>query len=283
MNSETQAAVEYLVGSKMTQNSSLSGGCISDTFHCSLESGEELFVKCQPEAPQRFFALEAEGLAWLAEAEALAVPRVVGYGPQFLALEYLAPAPHTDDFDVKFGRGLARLHKFGAPSFGWHSDNYLATLHQSNPSEKHWPTFYSESRLRPLLKQCIDSGLAPQSWTLRFESLFTRMPQFAGAQEPPSRLHGDLWSGNVHCAKGGVPVLIDPAVYGGNREIDLAMLELFGSPSAAFYAAYDEVHPRCEGHAQRVSLYQLYPLLAHIVLFGTSYVEPCERALAPWC
>ena len=283
MNAEIQRAVEVEIGSRIVRSSALAGGCISEAFRCSTADGRELFVKCHREAPPEFFSLEAAGLAWLAEPSALTTPEVLGHGQEFLALEYLPPGPQAPDFAAQFGRGLALLHKFGAKSFGWRQDNFLATLPQNNTNHAHWPTFYSESRLRPLLRLCIDRGLAPPSWLARFEVLFSQMLELTGNQELPSRCHGDLWSGNVHCGPTGKPVLIDPAVYGGHREIDLAMLELFGSPGDDFYRAYDEAYPRSQGHKERVSLYQLYPLLAHIALFGSSYVQQCEQALARWC
>jgi len=283
MNPQIQRAIEAQLSVQIANASAISGGCISEAFRCHLRDGRELFVKVQHDAPAALFSLEAEGLAWLAEAGALPVPEVLCHGSEFLVLEHISPGERARDFDEQLGRGLAQLHAFGAPFFGWHQDNYLATLKQNNSCEKHWPSFYCDRRIRPLLESCIQMGHVPPNWIRRFDTLYSRMEEFAGPPEPPARLHGDLWSGNVHTNSAGAPVLIDPAVYGGHREIDLAMLELFGSPSAAFYAAYDEVYPRSAGQAQRVSLYQLYPLLAHIVLFGSSYVERCERALTPWC
>ncbi len=283
MKLQLQQAIEAQLGVQIAHASPVSGGCISKAFHCHLRDGREFFVKVQHGAPHALFSLEAEGLAWLAEAQALPVPNVLCHGSEFLALEHIPPGEQARDFDEQLGRGLAKLHAFQTPFFGWHTNNYLATLQQNNSQEKHWPAFYCNRRLRPLLERCIQMGHVPPDWNRRFDTLFGRMDEYAGPPEPPARLHGDLWSGNVHTNRAGAPVLIDPAVYGGHREVDLAMLELFGSPSAAFYAAYDEVYPRSVGQAQRVSLYQLYPLLAHIILFGSSYVERCQRALTPWC
>jgi fructosamine-3-kinase len=115
-----------------------------------------------------------------------------------------------------------------------------------------------------------------------FDHLHDKLDALVGPSEPPARLHGDLWSGTVHVDEHGAPVLIDPAVYGGHREMDLAMLSLFGAPSARFYAAYDEVYPRAPGHAERVALYQLYPLLVHLNLFGGGYLAQLRSALASY-
>lgn len=283
MRPAKEAEVEARLGSEIVRVSSVSGGCISDAYHCRLQDGRDVFVKVQENAPKDFFLLESEGLRWLAEAGALPTPDVLGHGNDFIILNYMQPGPRAADYDEQLGRGLARLHKCGAPSFGWHRDNYLATIQQNNTSEKHWSEFYAEHRLRPLVKRSIDEGHAPQSWNRRFESLFEQLPKLVGPAEAPSRLHGDLWSGNLHCTPEGTPALIDPAVYGGHREIDLAMLQLFGRPGPAMFAAYDEIWPRSPGHDDRTVLYQLYPLLAHVVLFGGSYVRSCEDALARWC
>lgn len=271
------------LGAVVDSASPVSGGCISDAYRCRLGDGRDVFIKVQRRAPKDFFALEAEGLAWLAEAEALATPRVLGHGTEYLILEYMEPGPRRASYDEELGRGLARLHKYGASSFGWHRGNFLATLPQDNHSSSHWAEFYGERRLRPLLKRAIDEGHAPPSWSRRFDSLFARLEDLVGPEEAPARLHGDLWSGNLHCTPDGAPAIIDPAVYGGHREVDLAMLKLFGSPSSAMFRAYDEVYPRASGHEDRTSLYQLYPLLAHVALFGRSYVSSVEGALAPWC
>lgn len=282
MRESSQHSVETLLGSRVTSHAPVSGGCINEAFHCHLDDGREVFVKANQGCDPRLFETEAQGLAWLAEAGALPVPKSLGHSAEVLILEYLPMQRPVANFEPLLGRGLATLHKFGAPSFGWKTNNFLATLVQDNQPEETWSTFYSERRLRPLLRQVIDSGRAPSTWSARFEALFAKMPDIAGSDEPPSRLHGDLWSGNLHQAAGGIPALIDPAVYGGHREIDLAMLQLFGSPGSAFFAAYDEVWPRAAGYQERVPLYQLYPLLAHVALFGGSYVGSCEQALAHW-
>ncbi len=275
--------VSELLGSEVLAIHAVSGGCISDAYRCQLANKREVFVKHNRDCDAALFATEAQGLAWLAQANALPIPKVLGHGDDFLALEYVEPGTPAADFDEQLGRGLAKLHRFGAATFGWTQDNFLATLSQDNYSEYRWSTFYSERRLRPLLRLAIDKGLVPPNWSNRFEALFTRMHQLVGSTEPPSRLHGDLWSGNLHRTQQGAPMLIDPAVYGGHREVDLAMLSLFGSQSPRFYAAYDELWPRSNGYQERVSLYQLYPLLAHVNLFGGSYVSSCEQALACWC
>lgn len=250
----------------------IGGGDINDAYLVETASGRA-FVKTHAHAPAGMYECEAEGLAWLAEANALPCPRVLAVDAKFLLLEYIEPAPRVGDFDARLGRGLAALHRFGAPTFGLARDNFIANLLQPNRAASTFAEFYRQQRLGPLSAQ-LDARLRT-----RFDSLFAKLDALI-PEEPPARLHGDLWSGNVHATSDGAPMLIDPAVYGGAREIDLAMLQLFGAPSRAFFDAYDEVFPRLPGHEERVPLYQLYPLLVHVRLFGSSYLSGVQRALA---
>jgi len=282
MRGEVARQVAAALGAEIRETRPVSGGSINDAYRCQLADGRLVFVKTNTEHP-RMFPCEARGLAWLAEAGALRVPAVLAVSGDrdrtgFLVLEHLE-ARRAPDYEAALGRGLAALHRAGAPVFGHHEDNYLATLEQDNTPADDWATFYSQRRLDPLVRAAIDGGSAPRSWSGAFERLYARMDALAGPPEPPARLHGDLWSGNLHGDEGGAPVLIDPAVYGGHREIDLAMLTLFGGPGPRCFAAYDEAYPRAAGHADRVPLYQLYPLLAHVNLFGGSYVGSVDAAL----
>ena len=282
MRGEVARQVAAALGAEIRDAHPVSGGSINDAYRCQLADGRRVFVKTNTLHP-RMFACEARGLAWLAEAGALRVPAVLAVSGDrdrtgFLVLEHLE-ARRAPDYEVALGRGLAALHRAGAPSFGLDEDNYLATLEQDNTPTDRWPAFYSQRRLSPLVCAAIDAGQAPRSWIGAFERLYARMEELAGPPEPPARLHGDLWSGNLHGDERGAPVLIDPAVYGGHREIDLAMLTLFGGPGPRCFAAYDEVYPRAPDHQDRVPLYQLYPLLAHVALFGGSYVGSVDAAL----
>lgn len=257
----------------------LSGGDINDAYRVDLDDGRAVFAKTNRRAPDDMFEAEARGLQWLTESDALRIPAVLACGPDFLALEYIAPGPRARDFDERFGAGLAALHGSGAAACGLPYDNYLATLPQRNDTRPTWAEFYARQRLEPLVERAVDRGLGKAGWPADFERLFARLPELVGADERPARLHGDLWSGNVHVDDRGMPCLIDPAVYGGCREIDLAMLCLFGSPSERFFAAYDSEWPLAPGWRDRVTLYQLYPLLAHVCLFGGSYAGQTDRVL----
>jgi fructosamine-3-kinase len=258
------------------------GGDINDAFRVDLPDGRRVFVKTNERADAAMFAREAEGLAWLQEPGALRIPRVLAVGATFLALEHVERGAKARDFDERLGRGLALMHRAGADGFGWREDNFIGTLPQDNTREDDWPTFYARRRLAPQLERAVRSGRASAAMQRGFARLFARLPERLGPAEPPSRLHGDLWSGNCFVGEDGAPVLIDPAVYGGHREIDLAMMQLFGGFSERTFAAYDEAFPLASGWEERVPLYQLYPLMVHVNLFGGSYVSSVERVLASW-
>jgi fructosamine-3-kinase len=255
---------------------SIAGGDINEAWRVELADGRRVFVKTHAAPPPGMYAAEADGLGWLAEGP-LRVPRVLAAGERFLALEWLDLAsPEPRRLDEPFGRGLAGLHALGAPGLGYARDNYLATLPQDNTSALDLPTFWVERRLRPTIARLADRALVARL-DRALDQLAARPERF-GPPEPLARLHGDLWWGNVG-AVGGAPVLFDPAVYGGPREIDLAMLALFGGLGDALIAAYDEVWPLAAGWRERIPLWQLYPLAVHAVLFGGSYRSRLAHSL----
>jgi fructosamine-3-kinase len=245
------------------------GGDINDAYAVELEGGGRAFVKTRDDVAPGEYAAEAAGLAWLRDGGAR-VPEVLEATDALLALEWLDEGRLDAAGEEELGRMLATTHVAGAERFGatpGGGDTQLGPLVLSNEPCAEWPAFYAERRLRPL---AVRAGLSDA-----VDPVCDRIAELAGPAEPPARLHGDLWSGNV-LAGGGRPYLIDPAVYGGHREIDLAMLRLFGSPSPRTIAAYEEVAPLADGHEGRVGLYQLLPLLVHAVLFGGGYVAQAE-------
>jgi fructosamine-3-kinase len=254
-------------GASVVERSPVSGGDINDAFRAMLSDGRVVFLKQHAKPPAGMFEAEAQGLDWLREGP-LRVPRVLAVGDDHLALEWLDLRGRPDP--RAFGAGLARLHALGAPAFGLSRDNFLATLPQDNTAEPDWPAFYVERRLRPLCRRA-KLGLDRDLDRLRAADVW-------GPPEPPARLHGDLWWGNV-AATAREPVIVDPAVYGGHREIDLAMLALFGGLPDALVAAYDEVFPLADGWRDRIGLHQLYPLAAHACLFGGGYGSQVRAAL----
>ena len=293
-------AVSVAVGSAVRSYTRAHGGDINDAYDVALADGRQVFVKSHEEADPRMFACEARGLEWLREADAIRIPRVLAYSDPddgheedhdddvaFLVLERIASASRAADYDDRLGRGLAALHRSGwnglpdsnGRRFGFTEPNFIGSLTQDNTFADTWPAFYVTRRLEPQVRAAIDGGRAPASWRRDFARVFAAMDDLTGPPEPPSRLHGDLWGGNVMADEHGAPCLIDPAVYAGHREVDLAMLRLFGGLSGRALAAYDEAAPLADGHESRVALYQLYPLLVHVNLFGGSYVQSVERAL----
>ena len=253
----------------------VSGGDINDAYRVRLDDKRVVFVKTHANPPAGMFAAEAAGLEWLRGA--LRVPNVIASGDSLLALEWLDIGAKGRGFDEALGRGLAALHRRGAPSFGLERDNFLATLPQINTPATDGVAFWVEQRVRPLATRAIAAGHMPDVHA-NLDALRDRRDRF-GPEEPPARLHGDLWWGNV-IAVAGEPVIIDPAVYGGHREVDLAMLALFGGLPDALVGAYDEVFPLATGWRGRVALWQLYPLAAHACLFGGGYGAQFTRALA---
>lgn len=274
-----ETEIASCVGAQVVAARGLTGGDINDAYAVSLGDGRNVFVKTRADAPARMFATEAAGLEWLREANALRLPQVIGFGERFLALELLESSAPAGDFDVVLGQGLARLHRFGASEFGLGHDNFIGTLEQANAPCATWTEFYRERRLLPQIELALRAGSVPSIWTQRFERLLASLPERI-PHEPPHRLHGDFWGGNLHVGPRGEPCLIDPAAYAGNREVDLALMRLFGGFSQRVFAAYNAEFPLLPGADERVELYQLYPLLVHVNLFGGSYVGSVERALA---
>jgi len=285
MDARLESSLAAALGARVRGARPLAGGDINDAYEVTLGDGREVFVKCNVSAPNDMFVAEARGLGWLAEAKALRLPAVLAASgandlTPFLALELIRPAPRAPDFDERLGRGLAALHRHGAPAFGLDHDNYIGRLPQKNAFVVTWPEFYRVRRLGPQLKAAADAGLAPARLRRDFERLFAQLEDLCGPAEPPARLHGDLWGGNLITDDRGEPCLIDPAVYGGHREIDLAMMKLFGGFGPRVFEAYKTSFPLADGYRERVPLYQLYPLMVHVNLFGGGYLPQVEAALA---
>jgi fructosamine-3-kinase len=277
------AAVAAAVGTRAESAEPVAGGDVNRALRVGLADGRRLFVKYRRDAPAGMYRAEAGGLRWLAEAGALRTPEVVAVGdaapPRFLALEWIDRGRAGRGHDEALGWGLAALHRAGAPSFGFAEDNFIGTLPQPNAPLESWPEFYGARRIEPLARRAVDAGALPGRVLAQVERLRARLPDLCGPREEPARLHGDLWGGNALADAHGAPVLVDPAVYGGHREIDLAMMRLFGGFSDAVFAAYAEAHPLSPGHEDRVELHQLYPVLVHVCLFGGGYARSAERIL----
>ncbi len=287
MSEQLLEAVAAGLGERPADWRPVAGGSINEAWRLDLESGRRVFVKARAGAPAAEFAAEAAGLAWLSEAVTIAVPEVLAFGrgdEPWLAIEWIAPGALTAEGEERLGRDLAALHRSGAEAQGvlppGSPDGLLRIGSVELPSHpgSSWPEIYSEQRLRPLLAMARDNGAIGDGDAAAIEKVCERISDLAGPGETPSRLHGDLWSGNVLAGADGTPWLIDPAAHGGHREIDLAMLRLFGGPSERALAAYEEAYPPADGHEERVALWQVLPLLVHAVLFGGSYGSAAGRA-----
>ena len=236
-----------------------------------LDDGREVFAKTG--AGSGIFASEAAGLRWLGAA--IAVPEVIEAGPDRLVLSWVEEEPPGAAAAERLGRSLARLHRTGAEGFGAPWPGFIAELPMDNSPAPDWPAFYGSRRVLPFLGRTR----LPAPDVAAVERAVERFAEVAGPPEPPARIHGDLWSGNVLWS-GGSGVLIDPAAHGGHRETDLAMLALFGLPYLdRVLGAYQEEWPLAEGWRERVPLHQLHPLLVHVVLYGGGYRDALMNAV----
>ncbi|MEI5103746.1 fructosamine kinase family protein [Streptomyces sp. PmtG] len=222
---------------------------------------------------------EATGLSWLAAAGTVRVPRVYGYDERWLVTDRVATGRPGARAAERFGRDLAALHAFGAPAFGAPpadglQDAYIGRAPMRNVPGDAWPDWYAEHRVLPYVRRAVDDGTLRPGEAHVLEHVCERLPELAGPAEPPARLHGDLWNGNVLWGADGHVRLIDPAAHGGHRETDLAMLHLFGCPQLErVLDAYQDAAPLADGWADRIGPHQLFPLLVHAVLFGRGYAE----------
>ncbi|MFF8012757.1 fructosamine kinase family protein [Streptomyces sp. NPDC007929] len=265
--------VARLTGRAVRDVSALSGALAE----VALDDGRVVVVK-RSGTPGAARA-EAAGLRWLAAAGSVRVPAVHGVEEGWLVIDRVAPGRPDPRAAVRFGRELAALHAAGAPAFGAPPpdgpvDAFIGLAPMRNEPATDWPHWYAEQRVLPYLRRAVDQGVVRAGEAVEVERLCERLPELAGPAEPPARLHGDLWSGNVLWAADGRVWLIDPAAHGGHRETDLAMLRLFGCPHLErVLEGYQEEAPLAGGWTERVGVHQLFPLLVHAVLFGRGYAE----------
>ncbi|MGD0705505.1 MAG: fructosamine kinase family protein [Trebonia sp.] len=250
----------------------------------TLADGRGVFIKASRGGGNADgFAAEANGLRWLAEARAVPLPEVLGADQSMLVIELLPEGAPSAAAARDFGASLARMHAAGAPAFGAPWPGYIASLPLDNtqpgrPGNTDWGSWYAERRLVPYLRRAHDDGSLSAADARQVEAVIDRIGELAGPPEPPSRIHGDLWSGNV-LWPGRRGALIDPAAHGGHRETDLAMLALFGAPYLdEILHAYSDASRLADGWRSRVPLHQLHPLLVHVCLFGPSYAAQVTAA-----
>jgi len=265
---------EQLLGTAVVATAPVAGGDICTSTRLRLSDGRSALVKTRPRAPADFFPTEARGLAWLRAAGGVDVPEVLAAEPDCLILAWVEPGRPSAEVAEQLGRALAGTHRAGSPVFGTEdgADGYIGTLPMPNRAADSWPEFFATRRVLPYLKLATDRGNIAPADAADVEKVVRRIVDLAGPAEPPARLHGDLWAGNVLWAADGRAFLVDPAAYGGHRETDLAMLALFGLPQLQrTLDAYHEAYPLTDGWQDRVPLHQLFPLLVHACLFGGGY------------
>lgn len=277
------ASIEAALGSAVRGSHRVHGGDVANSYRVDLADGRRVFAKTHHGPPPGFFTTEASGLTWLAAAGAIDLPDVLAVcddTPAYLALSWVEPGVPDRDTDARFGRDLALLHRAGAPSFGREDRRPTGSRGLPNDPAPTWSEFYASSRLLPLARLARDAGALADATIRRLEALAGRLDRLAGAEEPPARLHGDLWAGNRLVGVGGRNWLIDPAAHGGHREFDLAMMRLFGGFGASCFGAYDERFPLADGWADRVPMHQVAPLVVHAIKFGGGYVDQAARAIS---
>ncbi|MCH5210198.1 MAG: fructosamine kinase family protein [Oscillospiraceae bacterium] len=280
-------ALRNMFGAEVKASNRVSGGDINDAYELILTTGERGFMKSNMRSDASFFVAEAEGLAAIARTNAIGTPRVLGYGTDsgkaFLLLQFVTGKSRVSGYWENFGRQLAKMHMAETKEYvtggvyGFNSDNYIGHSRQINTPHNDWIGFFRDCRLDVqfhMAEKYFDPAERKQ-----INRLLERLDTLLIEPEHPSLLHGDLWSGNFMTGDDGKAWLIDPAVYVGHAEADIAMTELFGGFSETFYAAYREVAPMQAGYADRRDLYNLYQLLNHLNMFGGSYLSSVRRII----
>jgi protein-ribulosamine 3-kinase len=259
-----------------------SGGCINHGGKLETSKGP-FFIKWNDAAQfPSMFEAEVKGLAMLKKVKVIHIPEVIVRGEagtfQYLVLAYTNGAVRNKKFSSELGEAVAWIHKVSSEEFGLDHSNYIGSLKQFNVQTKSWIDFFIEQRLQRQVEFLEKNSNFFYKLKIDFESLYQKLPGLLH-QEKPSLVHGDLWSGNVMVNENGSPSLIDPAIYFGNREVDLGMTHLFGGFSKEFYESYQAIFPLENDYETRFEIYNLYPLLVHVNLFGGGYLQQVQRIL----
>ena len=257
----------------------LSGGCINNAVLVTTDQGP-FFVKWNHKEKHDMFLAESKGLVLLKDYSRFTIPEVLGceivQEESYLVLEFIENGPANQRYWEAMGVNLAALHGHHHDLFGLTYHNYIGSLHQDNTRKDQWIDFFIENRLEVPLRLALQRGVISREYADGFRSMYSRFKDLF-PREKPSLLHGDLWSGNVMTASNGDPCLIDPATYHGHREMEIAFTRLFGGFDQVFYDSYQEAYPMENGFDHRQDVYNLYPLLVHLNLFGSSYLNSIDR------
>ncbi len=286
MDERVARRIEELLGSRVRRTDAVHGGDNSAAHRVQLDDGRVVFAKTHVDPPDGWFTTEATGLEWLRVANAVRLPAVLavddgdGDVPAHLVMEWIEEGGRGGGDEAAFGRALADLHRAGAPAFGREDRRTTGSRRLPNDPCATWPEFYATRRLLPLADLAARAqALAPPDID-RLRQIAGRLDRFEGADEPPARLHGDLWGGNRLVDTHGESWLVDPAAHGGHREFDLATMRVFGGFSEARFDAYGEVFPLAPGWPDRVELHQISTLVVHAIKFGGGYRRAAASAIA---
>ncbi len=277
------AAVGAALGTGVQLLRPVHGGDVARAFRVRLDDGRHVFAKTHDDPPPGFFTTEAAGIRWLAETQAVPVPTVLAVSDApvpLLVLEWIDTGVGVAPDEAAFGTALAALHASGAPCFGREDRRPTGSRQLPNEPCATWAEFYATCRLEPLTRLARDTETLDAVTCDGLDDIAARLDEFGGGDEPPARLHGDLWAGNRLVERTGRSWLIDPAAHGGHREFDLAMMALFGGFGTEAFTAYDAAFPLGDGWEERVALHQLAPLVVHAVKFGGSYRGAVVAAVA---
>jgi fructosamine-3-kinase len=286
MDDPLRAAIEGDLGLSIVDARPVHGGDVAIAYALVLDDGRRAFAKTHPAAPPNFFTTEAAGLEWLRAPGVIPVPEVLAVSdaaPNRLVLEWIDEGGRaTEQTEGAFGTALAALHAAGASTFGREDRRTTGSRGLPNEPFATWAEFYSENRLLALARLAREADALPSGVTAQLERVASRLEDFGAADEPPARLHGDLWAGNRLVDARGRSWFIDPAAHGGHREFDLAMMRLFGGFGPRCFSAYEEVSPLAPGWQDRVALHQIAPLVVHAIKFGGGYVAAASQAIATY-
>ncbi len=284
LKTKIEKILSKFVGDSVTINdfSPVGGGSINETFKLSTTAGSFFVKKNSASLYPHMFQKEGEGLEILSDTNGIEIPEVIGVGESgdesFLILKYIEVGSKNSSFWDDFGQQLATLHKNTDEYFGLNHDNYIGSLEQFNNQHSSWSDFFREERLEKQVRLARNNGKIDKGTVDAFDRFYAKLDNVFPV-EPPALLHGDLWGGNFMVNEVGSPVIIDPAVYYGHREMDLGMSQLFGGFDRQFYISYNKHYPLENGWEERLEYCNLYPLLVHVNLFGGGYIQSVKSIL----
>jgi protein-ribulosamine 3-kinase len=262
--------------------SAVGGGSISRTYKLQSSAGMFFLKLNEAENAVEMFQTEANGLNILRDKSAFTIPRVISLdsedGTAYLLMDLIVSANRSSNYWEDLAVKLAGLHRQTSAKFGLSENNFIGSLPQQNNFADDWSSFFIDKRILPMVNMAVNNGLVTNAFVADIEVVLRKIVELM-PKEPPALVHGDLWSGNLLVEGHGQPCLIDPAVYYGHREMDIAFSQLFGGFGQRFYETYQEVYPMEPGFDSRIDLYNLYPLLVHLNLFGRSYLGQIEHII----